>query len=86
MVGATNGFIRWPFVVEGLFWRSRALLAFFMQWGVYSYVTERILTTFRILNTIDFTEVAVPWRRFAVTGFVVGVGGSLLTIRRFLKV
>ena len=34
MCGATNGFIRWPFVVEGMILGlTGALVAFFIQWG-----------------------------------------------------
>ena len=36
MCGATNGFIRWPFVVEGMILGlTGALVAFFVQWGLY---------------------------------------------------
>ncbi len=36
MCGATNGFIRWPFVVEGMILGlTGALVAFFIQWGLY---------------------------------------------------
>lgn len=88
MVGATNGFIRWPFVVEGfLLGVLGALFAFFLQWGVYVYVTENVLSGFHIIQMIDFKEFATPIAGvFLATGFAVGVGGSVLTIRRFLKV
>ena len=36
MVGATNGFIRWPFVYEGfLIGLFSAVIGFFLQWGLY---------------------------------------------------
>ncbi len=42
MVGATNGFIRWPFVYEGLLLGlSGAAIAFFAQWGIYGLVSNR---------------------------------------------
>ena len=42
MCGATNGFVRWPFVFEGLILGLvGALVAFFLQWGVYSLITDR---------------------------------------------
>ena len=39
MCGATDGFIEWPFVVEGMILGlSGALIAFFFQWGLYQMV------------------------------------------------
>ena len=39
MVGATNGFIRWPFVYEGfMLGLLSAVIAFLLQWGLYEAV------------------------------------------------
>lgn len=90
MVGATNGFIRWPFVYEGLLLGlSGAAIAFFAQWGIYSLVSEQIKgnDTIHLIAIIPFGQLAAPVAGiFLATGFLVGVGGSLLAIRRFLKV
>ena len=41
MCGATDGFIEWPFVVEGmLLGLTGALIAFFAQWGLYRMVAK----------------------------------------------
>ena len=41
MVGATNGFIRWPFVYEGLMLGFLgALIAFGLQWALYAAVAQ----------------------------------------------
>ena len=41
MCGATDGFIEWPFVVEGiLLGLTGALIAFFAQWGLYQMVAK----------------------------------------------
>ena len=90
LCGATNAFIQWPFVVEGLILGlTGALLAFFAQWGIYSLVAELIvqnngLTLITILNYED-----LAWRILGIfcgCGALIGVGGSLLTIRKFLRV
>lgn len=88
MVGATNGFIRWPFLVEGLILGILgSTFAFFIQWGIYAYVTQSLLSGFDLFDIISFSKLALPIAgAFAITGFAAGVGGSLLTIRRFLKV
>ena len=88
MVGATNHFIRAPFVVEGMFLgMCAATLAFFVQWGVYAYVTAQLAEGTAILTMVAFTAV---WKQALVTmlgaGLLLGVGGSVITIRRFLKV
>ena len=90
MVGATNGFIRWPFVYEGfLMGLLAALIAFFIQWGLYGLITSGISTNdiFSIIRIVPFTDI---WPAVALTfagaGMLIGVGGSLSAIRQFLKV
>lgn len=88
MVGATNHFIRAPFVVEGMFLgMCAALLAFFVQWGVYAYVTKQLAEGTAILTMVSFTTVWQPALGLMLAaGLILGVGGSVITIRRFLKV
>ncbi len=90
MVGATNGFIRLPFVVEGfILGFLAAVIAFFMQWGLYNLLDTRItaadsLNLIHLVPFIDVIEIVAIC--YAVVGFVVGVFGSVLSIRKFLKV
>lgn len=90
MVGATNGFIRWPFVVEGFILGFVAsVLAFFLQWGLYNFLQTQItsLDTLHLFNMVPFVEVVeLVAVCYAAVGFFVGVFGSLLSIRKFLKV
>lgn len=88
MVGATNHFIRAPFVVEGMFLgMCAALLAFFVQWGVYAYVTKQLAEGTAILTMVGFGTVWQPVLGLMLAaGLILGVGGSVITIRRFLKV
>ena len=90
MVGATNGFIRWPFVVEGFILGFVAsVLAFFLQWGLYNFLQTQItsLDTLHLFNMVPFVEVIeLVAVCYAAVGFFVGVFGSLLSIRKFLKV
>ena len=90
MVGATNGFIRWPFVYEGfLLGLFSAVIGFFLQWGLYEAVARSVASndTINLITVVPFetmwTYVAVI---FAVAGMVIGVGGSLSAIRKFLQV
>ncbi|MGM9520942.1 MAG: permease-like cell division protein FtsX [Oscillospiraceae bacterium] len=90
MVGATSGFIRWPFVVEGLILGLiGSLTAFLLQWGVYQIVAEKLVANsgLSFLTVLSFSSVAVPLLiAFAVVGLGVGVIGSLMAIKNYLKV
>ncbi len=90
MVGATNGFIRWPFVVEGfLLGITASVLAFFLQWGLYNFLELQItsmdsLGLFIMVPFIEVIEIVAVC--YAIVGFLVGVVGSLMSIRKFLQV
>lgn len=90
MVGATNGFIRWPFVVEGfILGFAASVVAFFLQWGLYNFMEKSVnnLGTLEFIKLVPFVEVIeLVAICYAAVGFVVGVFGSLLSIRKFLKV
>ncbi len=90
MVGATNGFIRMPYVVEGfILGMFGAAVAFFLEWGLYKLVAERIASvdTLQLFTVVPFSEVLyLMIAAYAITGFMVGVFGSLLSIRKFLNV
>ena len=90
MVGATNSFIRLPFVVEGfILGVLGAAIAFFLEWGLYDFVGAKIaaIDTLQLVTVVPFTEVIeIVALAYAVTGFFVGVFGSVLSIRKFLKV
>ena len=90
MVGATNGFIRWPFVYEGfLFGLVGAALAFGLQWLLYEGVAKGVVNndTFQLLRIIPFQDMWKPVAGvFAAAGMIIGVGGSLSAIRKFLQV
>ena len=90
MVGATNGFIRWPFVYEGfLMGFLGASIAFLMQWGLYEAVARGVNTSdaLQLIDVIPFQELRVPVASsFAAAGIFIGVGGSLSAIRKYLQV
>ncbi len=90
MCGATNGFVRWPFVFEGLILgMTGALLAFFLQWGIYQLVCSFVIEAngMSLVVVIPYADMAKRILAiFAASGFVIGVGGSLMAIRKFLQV
>ena len=90
MVGATNGFIRWPFVYEGfIIGLLSALVAFGLQWLLYATVAKSIEASdvLRIFSVVEFSAIWKPVALvFGGVGMLVGVGGSLTAIRKFLQV
>ena len=90
MVGATNRFIRLPFVVEGLvLGLVGGLVAFLLQFGLYSLIVGKIMSTMAagIITVLPFSSVALPLLLvFLGVGVLVGVFGGLTAIRNYLKV
>ena len=90
MVGASNSFIRCPFVVEGLILGLLGgAIAFFVLWGVYQLACDKIMTGImaNILVIPDFRSIMYPILIiYLAIGLVVGTFGSNIAIRKFLKV
>ena len=90
MVGASNWFIRFPFVVEGLMLGLLGgLLAFVLQWGIYDVVANRIMGSLigRLVTVIPFASLSgVVLAVYLAVGLAVGVFGSTIAIRNYLQV
>lgn len=90
MVGATNSFIRWPFVLQGFVTGIFASgLAYLAQWGIYKAVSEYIVSSYgeSFISLVPFATVAIPLLIvFVGIGFIVGVLGSVIAIKNYLKV
>lgn len=88
--GATDGFVRWPFVVEGLILGiAGALIAFFLQWGVYSLVMDAMVDSgaMSLFALVPFTDIwSMVLGVFLLAGAIIGALGSGFAIRRFLRV
>ena len=90
MVGATNGFIRLPFVVEGFtLGMVGAGAAFGLEWLMYDGLVKKIasMDTLQLFQFVPFTELLVPMIvTFVAAGLFVGVLGSWASIRKFMDV
>ena len=90
MVGATNGFIRLPFVVEGFtLGMIGAGLAFGLEWLMYDALVGRIalIDTLKLFTFVPFTDLLWPMvATFAAAGLFVGIIGSWTSIRKFMNV
>ena len=91
MVGATNGFIRLPFVVEGfILGMIGAAAAFGLEWLLYNAIMRWIAAQkglLGIFNFVPFTDLlAFMIATFGFAGLFVGVVGSWTSIRKFMNV
>ena len=89
MCGATNWFVRAPFLVEGvILGLAGGIIAFFCQWGIYGLITRAMMESgiFSIITTVPFGNIShVVLLVFLLVGFAIGGGGSVMAIRKFLK-
>ncbi len=90
MVGATNGFIRLPFMVEGFtLGMVGAVLAFGLEWVGYDALADRISTVdaLKLFTFVPFESLLIPMVIvFAAAGLFVGIVGSWTSIRKFMDV
>ena len=90
MVGATNGFIRLPFVVEGFtLGMMGAILAFGLEWVGYDALIQKIadVDALQLFNFVPFQELLIPMVVvFTAAGMFVGIVGSWTSIRKFMNV
>ena len=90
MVGATNGFIRLPYVVEGFtLGMVGAVIAFGLEWLLYNFLLQRLneVDTLKLFSFVPFEELLLPMVAvFAAAGMFVGVLGSWTSIRKFMDV
>ncbi len=91
-VGATNGFIRWPFIVEGIIIGivsagiSIALLGLGYNALVGQIVTS-IITTMSGIKLLTFSEVfPLVITVYLVLGMGVGALGSIISMKKYLEV
>ena len=90
MVGATNGFIRLPFIVEGFtLGMIGAVLAFGLELVGYDALVQRVsgVDSLQLFSFVPFQELLIPMVVvFAGAGMFVGIVGSWTSIRKFMDV
>ena len=90
MVGATNGFIRLPFIVEGFtLGMMGAVLAFGLEWVGYDALIQKVASvdSLQLFTLVPFQELLIPMVViFGAAGMFVGIVGSWTSIRKFMDV
>lgn len=88
-VGATNGFVRFPFIIEGIILGViSGAVSLGIVWGVYEFAIKQFSSLLLSLNlkAIPFADYALPMLGiFVAIGVVCGVGGSLVTMSKYLN-
>ncbi len=91
-VGATNGFIRWPFIIEGiLIGLIAAIITLLIVGGLYDFIIIKIQEA-NVLQIMDitllhFSEVVKSITIvYGILGIGVGIIGSTISMRKYLEV
>ncbi len=87
-VGATNAFIRTPFMLEGMIIGiCAAVISFALQWIVYVYLLQPLVADLSFITTVPFMQLCpVIILYFGGIGLFVGLVASAFSINRYLKV
>ncbi len=88
LVGASNWFIRWPFLLEGIIQGLvGALIAIILLYLIQVSIIDKIKDVLKFLplgfSSQDFYQLILG---LIVAGIMIGAAGSALALRRFLRV
>lgn len=87
-VGATDWFIRWPFIIEGIvIGLVGAVFANIILYFAYRAVYQMLIENIYLMNFLSPTYVltTMSWE-FIVSGILIGILGSVIALRKFLHV
>ena len=91
-VGATNGFIRWPFIVEGMIIGILAsIISIVIVGGAYTFIADKLVSSEFMqlinMNLISFSDMfnSIIFV-YMLLGIGIGVLGSVISMRKYLKV
>ncbi|GAA0716574.1 permease-like cell division protein FtsX [Clostridium malenominatum] len=87
-IGATDWFIRWPFIIEGMIiGLSGAVIGCILLYYTYSLIYSKITSAMFMIKLVgpSFVLSTISWQ-FILLGMIIGALGSILSIRKFLAV
>jgi len=90
-VGATDSYIRWPFIIEGIIvGLISASIAFAVTNSVYGALYNTVSNDSSIVKFLELLKFGEIWKIFALSyaglGAVIGALGSAVSVRKYLKV
>lgn len=87
-IGATDWFIRWPFIIEGIFIGILgSAISIALLFVSYKFILNAFgisAMNFAYIKT-SYIYLTMSWQLLAI-GFALGASGSILAVRKFLKV
>ncbi|CDI50713.1 permease-like cell division protein FtsX [Clostridium tetani] len=87
-IGATDWFIRWPFVIEGaILGLTGSLVGLLVLYYLYNALYSRMASAVYLVQFIkpSYILTSISWQ-FILLGILIGAIGSILSIRKFLAV
>ena len=91
-VGATNSFIRWPFIVEGMIIGVLAsIISIVLVGGAYTFIADKLVSSeFMQLINMSLISFGDMFNSiifvYMLLGIGIGVLGSMISMRKYLKV
>ena len=87
-VGATNSFIRWPFIVEGMIIGIiSAGISVLLVGGIYKVVAAKLMESSLGITLVGFSDMfTLIILVYLALGIGIGVIGSALSMRKYLEV
>lgn len=87
-VGATDWFIRWPFIIEGvLIGLVASAAALLVQWYIYTRLISGFIKVLNVTTPLSYS--GAVWfiaPGFLIAGMLVGALGSVMSLHKYLKV
>lgn len=87
-VGATDWFIRWPFLIEGMIMGfTGSIIAVMLLFQAYTTLTQRVYESLAFLPIIPkYPFLQIISVLLLIVGTLIGATGSTISLKRFLKV
>ena len=90
-VGATDSYIRWPFIIEGIMVGVlSAAIAYGITSSVYGAICKTVIQDNSIVKFLELMDFNSIWKIFVLSyaglGAVIGALGSAFSVRKYLKV
>ena len=87
LVGATNWFIRWPFMIEGVIvGLTGAGIAVGILWTCKALIVDPLADDFNLIDNFSTMAFAPLVAMLVGAAVVISALGSGITLRRFLRV